>query len=230
MAKLLVIEDDVQIADTVVLLLSKEQHVVETAFNGSDGLALLRAFTYDLLILDWQLPDTTGLEVLKSCRQRGMNAPVLFLTAMKDIHYKEAGFELGADDYLTKPFDAVELKLRVKALLRRAAGQSTNQYLVGDISIDINTCEVSVAGKSVNLLPKEYLLLEYMSKRPHHLFSAEDLLGAIWASDTESSSNTVRTYVYTLRKKLAAAGSKCELTTVYGMGYRFEPAKVASGS
>lgn len=230
MAKLLIVEDDIQIADAVVAVLSREQHLVETSSNGTDGLALLKSYSYDLVILDWHLPDMTGLEILKFCRRNNLQMPVLFLTAMKDMQYKEAGFEVGADDYLTKPFDPLELKLRVKALLRRAAGGSTNEITVGDISINMSTCEVTVSGRAVHLLPKEFSLLEYLSKHPQHVFSADDLLSSIWASDTDSSANTVRTYMYTLRKKLTSAGSKSEIATVYGLGYKFEPAKVESVS
>lgn len=223
MAKILVVEDDIQLATNLVALLARDSHVAEAAYTGADGLALIDGFGYDLLILDWELPDTTGLEILRNCRRRGLQTPALFLTGQKDLRCKEAGFETGADDYVTKPFESSELRLRVKALLRRAAGTGTNERSIGPLSLNLDSCTVTVDGKGVALLPKEYALLEFMSRHPKRVFNADELLSAVWSSDTDSSANTVRTYMYTLRKKITTSGSNPILHTVYGVGYKLDP-------
>lgn len=224
MAKILVVEDDKDLAGTVRDCLTEDHHHVEMVHSGGDAVSLIEGFDCDLLILDWELPEFSGVEICKRYRRKRGQAPVLILTGRSQISDKEVGFDAGADDYMTKPFDYRELKMRVKALLRRSSGTVDNILRVANVSINLDTFVVSVSEKNVHLLPKEFAVLEFLARHPNQVFSAETLLERIWASDTESSANTVRTTLYTLRKKICPKGTPQVLDTVHGIGYKLTTA------
>lgn len=219
MAKVLVVEDDADLAALIKNILGVERHTVEVAPNGRDAVALLSMYTYDLVMLDWNLPAMSGKEVCQHYRSKGGSTPILMLTSRSTVEDKEEGLDAGADDYLTKPFHAKELAARVRALLRRPQSVSAKTLQAGELELDPKTVRVSKSGKEIHLLPKEFSLLELFMRYPNQVFSAEALLDRVWASDSAASLDTVRTYIKTLRKKIDTEGSASMIRTVHGVGY-----------
>jgi DNA-binding response OmpR family regulator len=222
MAKILIVEDEVDLAKLVRIALEREHHLVEIADNGADALTHLQVNKFDVVILDLMLPNLSGMEVCKRYRQAKGKTPILMLTAKTDVNDKAAGLDAGADDYLTKPFDLKELSARVRALIRRSPNLSNNVFTLRDIEVDINEFRVTKGGEEVHLLPKEFRLLEFLIRHPHHVFSAEELLASVWESDTAALLDTVRGHIKRLRKKLDTPGEPSIISTVYGIGYRIE--------
>lgn len=223
MAKILLVEDEEDISDLITAWLKNDHHVVETAATGETAKDLLRVYTYDLLILDWMLPGISGVDVCKHFRDGGGITPVLMLTAKKHVDEKSAGLDAGADDYLTKPFELKELSARVRALLRRPVGFSGTVLQVGPIVMDTSTYKVTRAAEEIQLLPKEFALLEFFMRHPGQVFSAEALLDRVWASESEASPETIRTYIKRLRKKIDEEGKPSMVSTVHGVGYKLVP-------
>lgn len=220
MAKILLVEDD---KDTCVLvsdILKLQSHLVEFVHSGSDAENLLDVFEYDLIILDWGLPDVSGDEVCKRFRARKGNTPVLMLTGKNRVAEKTAGLDAGADDYLTKPFDSRELIARVRALLRRPGGYADNSITIGDVKLDSVTMLVTKSGAQVKLYPRDFALLQFLMRHPNRLFSAEALIERVWSTDTAVGGETVRSCIKRLREKLDSDGKPSLIETVHGMGYR----------
>lgn len=223
MAKVLVIEDDKAISKLVCDYLQFEHHVVEAVYDGNAALERFLAFEYDLVIMDLTLPGIDGIELCRELRGASRTAPVLMLTGRQKITDKEEGFDAGADDYLTKPFNLRELGARVKALLRRSSSSVTSNVLsAGDIVLDPVKYKITRAGKEVKLVPKEFALLEFMMRNKGIVFSAEALLARVWTATEESSPEIIRTYIKTLRKKLQDEDGQSIIQTVHGVGYRLE--------
>jgi DNA-binding response OmpR family regulator len=166
------------------------------------------------------LPGLSGIDVCQSYRSNGGNASVIMLTAKDSLSDKEVGFASGADDYLTKPFELKELAMRVKAQLRRAETTKHTTFQVQDIEIDISDHRVIKGGEEVYLLPKEFRLLEFFVRHPNRVFSAEELLSAVWESDSIAQNDSVRGHITRLRKKLDSPGKPSIIVTVHGVGYR----------
>lgn len=203
--------------------LNAERYVVNSAANGADAIAMLQAYAFDLLIVDWQLPDKTGIEILKQYRGKGGDAPVLMLTGKDALADKEIGFGAGADDYLTKPFDHRELLLRLRALLRRGSlGNSSDTLVFGDLSLDPATYSVTQGGKAIKLTPKEFGLLEFFMRHPNQVFSAEQLLDRVWEDPLAGSPESVRVWLNKLRSKLNSGENSPVISNVFGVGYRLE--------
>lgn len=219
MSKVLLVEDDAALAESVKKALERESHMADSAFNLSEAMERLDAFSYDLLILDWELPDGSGIEILRRFRQKGGASPVLMLTARSSIDDKELGFDSGADDYMTKPFNARELASRVKALLRRPPTFSGNVIQVADLVMDIPTRKVTRSGREIQLQPNEFTLLQFLMKHPDHVFTTEMLMRRCWDSDAEVSLDAVYICVRRLRKKIQIDGEAQLLVTVHGAGY-----------
>lgn len=223
MAKILFAEDDLDLAGRIEAWLKHEHHNVEVVHDGLKAMENLNYFKYELVILDWGLPNLTGVEICKKYRDGGGTAPVLMLTGHDKIQEKETGFDSGADDYLTKPFDIRELSARIRALLRRPAGFTGAQMKVHGIELDTSSHKVTFNGADVQLAPKEFSLLEFLMKHAGKVVSADQLLEHIWSSDSEATSETIYTYIKTLRKKLSANGSKdSPIRTVHGLGYTID--------
>lgn len=224
MAKIILIEDDPDIVANVTdWLQDAENHLVEVAQDGREALDHLRFYNYDLIILDWDLPQITGLEICHDFRKRGGNTPILFLTGKRELINKEAGFDAGADDYLTKPFSVRELAARVRALLRRPPSVMKGGSLIcRHVVMDPLAARVTKDGAEVALNAKEYALLEFLLRHPGQLFSAEALLDRVWASDSDATTEAITTTVKRLRKKLDKDGEPSMITTVHGLGYRLE--------
>ncbi|HEY9714132.1 MAG TPA: response regulator transcription factor, partial [Chroococcales cyanobacterium] len=182
----------------------------------------LDTYKYDLIVLDWQLPDTTGIEICREFRGKGGMTPVLFLTGKNTITDKEHGFDSGADDYLTKPFHLKELSMRLRALLKRAPVVQNETIACQNLTLQSGTFKVTNEGKAVQLLPKEYALLEYLLKHPNQVFSSKALLDAVWESDSNASEDTIRTYIKTLRRKITPESGDCPIKTIHGLGYKID--------
>ncbi|MBK9142428.1 MAG: response regulator transcription factor [Candidatus Melainabacteria bacterium] len=222
MAKILLVEDDRDICRSLANWLEKESYTVESVESGADALQLLRSFKYDLLVLDWGLPDMTGLEVLKRYRAEGGDAAVLFLTGRNTIDDKEAGFESGADDYLTKPFEVREFGARVKSLLRRPRSMLSMELMVDGLILDPRTRIIKFEDRSVRLMPREQALLEYLMRRQNIIHSSRALLDAVWRSDSDTSEDSVRTCMRSLRLKLKKVGKESLIKTILKSGYIIE--------
>lgn len=231
MAKILVVEDDPQILKVICDCLSFDHHIIETETDGRSGLEKLQFFQYDVLVLDWNLPGISGIELCRAYRDQGGTGAVLMLTAKQAVADKEEGLDSGADDYLTKPFNIRELTARVRALLRRSTGRmSTNVLKVGDVELDPRSFSVSVQGHAIKLVPKEFALLEFMMRNRNIVFSADALLSRVWKSDEEASPDIIRTHIKNLRKKIEVKGTPPIIQTVYGVGYKVVAPKTADES
>lgn len=220
MAKILLVEDDKVTSSMVRDWLENDRFTVEEAHTGEDALSFLRAYQYDLVVLDWMLPETSGVDVLKAYRSAGGQSPVLMLTGQTQIESKEIGLDCGADDYLTKPFDMRELSARIRALLRRPASTIDSILRCDDLELDTRRSQVRRGNKEIKLMPTEYALLEFLMRNQDRLFSSAELLERVWSSDSQATEIGVRTYITRLRKKIDVDGAPSLITNVHGMGYK----------
>lgn len=218
MPKVLIVDDDTLIGSTLQSYLDAQNYTVEVLENGEDALQLLRAFDFDIIILDWSLPGISGEIVCQEYRKKGGQAPIIFLTGQNDISFLERGLGAGADDYLTKPFDIRELAARLQSLLRRR-GSFAPELKAGNLTLKPELNQLHVGSEIVTLRPKETALLEYFLRHPNRIFSAQQILDAVWSSDSTATANTVRTWMGLLRHKLAPLGHKDLIRTVAGAGY-----------
>ncbi len=222
MAKILLVEDDQGLAEMVLEWLVCERHSIEHIKDGQEGLNYLQYGKYDLAILDWTLPNRTGLDICKEHRANGGTTPVIMLTAKGAETDKELGLDSGADDYLTKPFSVKELSARIRALLRRPQLTLPNTLQVKDLQLDTVKHTLTKNGESIQLLPKEFTLIEFFMRHPDEIFSSEALLQRIWHSDSEATPDAVRTCLKRLRKKIDGnlAENMSYIQTVPKLGYK----------
>lgn len=220
MSKILIVEDDKELSDCLRLTLQAESFLVDVAVSGDTGLEALKFYKYDVVILDWELPVMSGVEICKQFRQGGGSTPIIMLTGRRTISDKEFGFETGCDDYLTKPFDLKELVVRVRALLRRPSEFIGDILRVGNVTLDTRLSSVQVRGNTISLQPMEYLLLEFLMRNYNQPFSPTALLDRVWKSNSDASVDTIRTYVKTLRRKIQDNDGTSILKTVHGFGYK----------
>jgi DNA-binding response OmpR family regulator len=220
MAKILLVEDDKDMTVVIRTWLTSDSHTVEVVHSGTDGMDRLRICSYDIVLLDWELPEKSGLELLQAFRGEGGTTPVILLTGRRSIDDKEAGLDCGADDYLTKPFHMKELSARIRSVLRRAIQNPSNVLKEGDLSLDPSKHKVFKNGNEIALLPKEFALLEFLMRHPGDVFSGEALLQRVWHSDSEATIEAVRTCVKRLRQKLDEDKDDSIIETVSRVGYR----------
>lgn len=221
--KLLLVEDEARLARTLVRGLTEEGHAVDHCALGGDAIPQGAALGYDVIVLDWMLPDVDGLSVLRAWRAAGLRTPVLMLTARGTVAEKVRGLRVGADDYLTKPFDFEELLARLEALHRRAEGLD-GVRAVGDVSLDPRRHALCCAERSVALTAREYALAAALFARPGDVLTRAELLDRVWGPHFDGEPNIVEVYVGYLRRKLTELGAaRVALRTVRGMGYRLEP-------
>jgi len=226
MAKILLVEDDAALAEVTRFGLESQGHIVQVTVDGSRALDNLRINKYDLVVLDWMMPEMTGIEVLESYRRSGGKTPVLMLTAKTRLDDKELGLDSGADDYLTKPFEHRELQARIRALLRRPTSLASIVLTVGDIALDPATCVVTKAGVAVKLRPKVYSLLEFLMRHPNQVFSADAILERVWLDDAMVSTDTVRAHFKLLRKSLELQEDAL-IKTVRNRGYMLKSDEIS---
>lgn len=220
MAKILVVEDDAVLADLVKQTLMADRHDVELAYTGEDGLLFLERFTFDLLVLDWELPGVSGVQLLSNYRQKGGMNPVIFVTARSSIEDKTESFNTGADDYLAKPFEMKELALRVQALLRRPRVREAETLTYRDIVVEPGKGRVQRAGRELRLQPRELALLEFFIKNQDLVFSSSQLIDRVWSFETEATDISVRSCIARIRRKLEVDDSEVFIENLRGLGYR----------
>jgi DNA-binding response OmpR family regulator len=219
--KILLVEDDYDVAKNVCEYLEAASHEVEIAPDGLIGLDCVTRERYDCVILDIGLPRLTGIQLCERIRNLGFSdLPVLMLTAMGNLSYKEEAYEAGADDYLVKPFALKELELRLTALIRRITGTKTGKQLqVGDLTYNVMTQEVSRADKNIELTATSRVILELLMRNSHRVVSKQEIEQAVW-DDPPESTDLVRIHIHTLREAIDKPFSIPLLHTIRGMGYR----------
>jgi DNA-binding response OmpR family regulator len=221
--KVLIVEDEVRLADTVRRGLTDAGFVVEVVHNGEDAVWAATEQTYDVIVLDIMLPKLNGYKVLEQLRTRSVWTPVLMLTA-KDGEYDQTdAFDLGADDYLTKPFSFLILIARLRALIRRGGPQRPVVLTAGDLILDPARRRVERAGREIVLTPREYGLLEFLMRHRGDTVSKSEILDNVWDPAFEGDPNVVEVYIRYLRIKLDTPFGRHAIETVRGMGYRLDP-------
>jgi DNA-binding response OmpR family regulator len=224
MLRILIVEDEEHLAALLAEVLGREGHAAETASDGRTALARALAEEYDLLVVDWMLPDLDGIRVVKRLRAADVRVPVLMLTARSQVEDRVEGLDAGADDYLPKPFAFPELLARVRALSRRPPEKEEETVLTaGDVALDPARHEVRRAGERVDLTAKEFALLATLMQRPGQVFTRSVLLDTVWGGTTGAYTNVVDLYIHYLRKKLDAGEEPSRIRTVHGAGYTFDP-------
>ena len=216
--KILIIEDDEAILSLLKRGLEEEGMVIDTATNGEDGEYLAKINNYDIIILDWMLPKKSGIEVLESLRENNIKTPILMLTAKDEVQNKVEGLNLGADDYLTKPFDFDELIARLNAIYRRSVLKGENKIVIDNIEIDLNAKIVKKDGEIVNLTAREFEFLEFLVANRGKLVSIDMLQNQLWNNEEFINSNVIQVIIYRLRNKLGKEFIKSKR----GMGYFIE--------
>jgi DNA-binding response OmpR family regulator len=222
-ARILVVEDEPPIALGLEDDLKLEGYEVEVVRDGETASRRAREKSFDLIILDVMLPRKDGFEVCRELRRAGLRTPVILLTAKTQESDKVLGLELGADDYVTKPFSPRELRARVKAALRRAAGETPEIYRFGDAEVDFTRCELRRAGEAVEMTPIEFKLLTTFIRHRHHALGRDRLLDEVWGRETFVTDRVVDTHITNLRKKIEPKPREPQfLISVRGIGYRFD--------
>lgn len=221
--KLLYAEDERGLSEAVVDILTYHKYIVDAVYDGAEALAFAQNEQYDGIILDIMMPKLSGLEVLRRLRSEGCRTPILLLTAKGEVEDQVQGLDLGADDYLVKPFDFDELLARLRAMTRKHVGQRTNTLTVGDLTLDTAQRRVTRGREEIALLPKEFAILEYLMRHPGTVLSREQIEDQIWNYEYAGSSNNVDGYLSRLRKKIDEGRGEKLLHTVRGMGWAIRP-------
>ena len=222
--KILVVDDDKNICELLRLYIEKEDFAVELAYDGRRALELFESFSPDLILLDIMLPEMDGWQVCREIRKHSQ-CPIIMLTAKGEVFDKVLGLELGADDYVVKPFETKEVIARIKAVLRRTGGHNDSEVKKVEydkLSINLTNYELRVNGKQVDTPPKEMELIYHLASNPNRVFTRDQLLDEVWGFDYYGDSRTVDVHVKRLREKLEGVSDQWALKTVWGVGYKFE--------
>ncbi len=218
MIKILLVEDDLSLSNSVFDFLDDFADVMQV-FDGDEGLYEAESGVYDLILLDLMLPEKDGFTVLKELREQGITTPILIMTAKESLDDKGHGFELGADDYLTKPFYLKELKLRIEALLKRSGKFDQNTFSFGDVCVNLSTNSTYVGDKEVELLGKEFDLLVYFLQNQNVILPKSQIFDRLWGFDSDTNVSVVEVYVSKIRKKLKGTDFATNLQTLRSVGY-----------
>ncbi len=222
MSKILIVDDDKELGKALELYFSTLGQVIELCESGEDAVQLLASFQYDLIVLDWTLPGMNGHDVCRVYREKGGQTPIIFLTGKEHVSFLETALDAGADDYMVKPFEVRELYSRIKALLRRRTGTYVAELGIGTLILKPELNLLLTPTAEVRLRVKETALLEYLIRHPNRAFNAQQLLNAVWPSDSEGTTNSVRTWMNLLRRKLEGVGQTDLIKTISGSGYMIE--------
>lgn len=217
--RVLLVEDNAKMSRFIEQGLSEQGYAVDVAATGHDGQELGVSHPYDLIVLDVMLPDQDGIQLCRSLRKRQIESPILMLTALSTTTDKVAGLDAGADDYLTKPFEFVELLARVRALLRRGQGQEPTVLRFEDVELDLLTRKAKRAGQAIRLTAKEFALLEFFVRNPGRVLTRTEISQNVWEMNFDNDSNVIDVYVSMLRRKIEKGFSKKLIHTVIGAGY-----------
>lgn len=221
--RILLIEDDVSLCKALVIHLNSQGYETDVCHNGTDGLSYALQNAYDVIILDRMLPELDGLTLLSAIRRKNIFTPVIITTAMDSVQDKINGLDCGADDYITKPFDAQELLARIRALSRRPAVLNDSPLLsYGDLSFNPEKQELSVSQKTLSLSKKEAGLMEYLLKNKEQNLRRNLILSYVWGADAEVEEGNLDNYIYFLRRRLRTLKSNVQIKTIHGVGYRLE--------
>ena len=221
--RLLVVEDEVQLADALTEILKRNRYIVDTVYNGIDGLDNALTDVYDCIILDIMLPGMNGIELLRNIRKEKISTPVLLLTARSEVEDKINGLDCGADDYLTKPFVTGELLARIRALMRRKGEIiDENKLEYNGLELNRNTCSIIREGSELKLSLKEYQIMELLISNPKQILPKERIIEKIWGYESDVEYNNIEVYISFLRKKLAVISSPIQIKTARGIGYFLE--------
>ncbi|MGT2828562.1 response regulator transcription factor [Streptococcus hillyeri] len=219
MIKILLVEDDLSLSNSVFDFLDDGFADVIQVFDGAEGIYEAESGIYDLILLDLMLPEKNGFQVLKEIREKGITTPVLIMTAKESLDDKGHGFELGADDYLTKPFYLEELKMRIQALLKRSGKLTDNNLVYGNVSVDLTTNRTTVDDAEVELLGKEFELLVYFLQNQNVILPKTQIFDRLWGFDSDTTISVVEVYVSKIRKKLKGSDFGENLQTLRSVGY-----------
>ena len=220
--QILLVEDDVPLAEAVQTILQNNDYQVDVVHDGADGLAYAETGNYDVVVLDVMLPKLNGFEVVSQLRAKKVATPVLMLTARDALGDKVGGLDSGADDYMTKPFAPAELMARLRSLSRRQGELVFKNLEVGDISLDLDSCELTCGAKHIHLGFKEFSILKILMSNHGRVISKETLIEKVWGVDSEAEDNNVEAYISFLRKKFDFVGSQTKITTLRKVGYRLD--------
>ncbi len=224
MAKILIVDDDKNICELLRLYIEKEGFETAIANDGQMAIGYFHSFSPDLILLDIMLPELDGWQVCREIRKTS-NCPIIMLTAKGEVFDKVLGLELGADDYVVKPFESKEILARINAVLRRSGKKedtSKKEVIFENLSINLITYELKVKGVQVDTPPKEMELIFHLASNPNRVFTRDQLLDEVWGFDYYGDSRTVDVHVKRLREKLEGVSTKWALKTVWGVGYKFE--------
>ena len=221
--KLLIIEDDTSLREIMQRALQGEGYIVESAATYFDACDKIAGYSYDCIMLDIMLPDGNGLKLLEQIKKIGNESRVIIISARDSLDDKITGLDLGADDYLAKPFYMAELSARIKSVMRRGSGAVNNTMTAGNITLDLGSRRINIDGKDVPLLKKEFDILLYFMQRPNHIIDKAVLAEAVWGDHIDMVDNFQFVYaqIKNLRKKLSEAGASINIKAVYGFGYKF---------
>ena len=220
--RILFADDDRELCRAARTLLEHEGYAVETVYNGSDALEMAETGRFDGIILDWMMPEMSGISALGELRRNGITTPCLMLTARAEVEDRVAGLDTGADDYLSKPFNTTELLARLRAIIRRHEVYAPETVCFGDLTLDKGTMDLRCRDASVRLGNKAFRLLEMLMENPHRVFTVDQLINHVWGWDNETEMNLLWVTISQLRKKLAELGTKAEINAVRGVGYSLE--------
>lgn len=220
--RILIVEDEVRLAEAISEIVKEEKYESDMVFTGVDGLYYASTEIYDCIILDVMLPEMDGFEVLKEIRKKGIETPILMLTARDEVKSKVKGLDYGADDYMTKPFDVEELLARIRAITRRKGQVILDELKFEDLVLDLNNYSISSNFKSINLTAKEFEIIKLLMSNANIVVTKDDLISKIWGYDSDAEDNNVEVYISFIRKKLKFIKSKVEITTLRKLGYKLE--------
>lgn len=223
--KILIAEDEKKLAGFMANGLQQAGHVVQQCHNGSIALDKAASETFDLILLDLMMPDTNGFEVLKNLRAFNIKTPVIIVSALSDTQQLVQGLDLGAVDYIKKPFEWDELLARIRILQRKLFASESTKICIDDLVIDLMSRKVMRGEKEINLTTKEFVLLEYLARNANHVISKNQALENVWDMDFDPESNIVEVYMYQLRKKIDRGFEKPLIETIVGAGYKLKGSK-----
>ncbi len=221
--KLLLIEDEKELSKSIREYLASESYVVDASYDFDDAIYMAGMYEYDCAIVDLMLPGGTGFDIVKEIKKQQPECGIIIITARNTLDDKLSGLDLGADDYLTKPFHLAELAARIRSVIRRRKFSGSNQLILNEITIDLTGREVSVSGKVLDLTRREYDILLFFAGNQEKVLIKESIVEHVWGDDSSAFDNFdfVYTHIKNLRKKLKEAGASDYISSVYGVGYRF---------
>ena len=222
MMKILLCEDERELSNAITVILKHHHYTVDAVYNGQDAYDYGLSNQYDVILLDLMMPKKNGLDVLKDLRLQGINTPVLVLSAKGEVSDKIKGLDLGADDYLSKPFSMAEMIARIRAITRRQVESFSTHISFNDLVLNRSTYELSVGNHSIHLSSKEFRMMEMLIMNPNVVISTETFMEKVWGYDSESEINVVWVYISALRKKIMSLKAHVVIKAARGVGYRLE--------